>query len=150
MTLPMPLLALCIACALCGCRSASETTAASTAAPVVSDRALAIIRGRATYPERVKMPPGADLVVRLVDSAHGNSSPGTIAETRLEDVAGPPYDFSLRYDPARLRAAGRYALRAALHGPDGQLWFATASDVPVTPGMDGMVELRMMRMPGPD
>ena len=150
MSLSMPMLALSIACALSGCRSASDTTAAATAVAVSTDRALAIIRGRATYPERVKMPPGADLVVRLVDSTQGNSGADAIAETRLEDVAGPPYEFSLRYDPAGLRADGRYALRAALHGPDGQLWFATGSDVLVTPGLDGMVELRLMRMPGLD
>lgn len=154
MSLPLPMLAICIAFVLSGCRSASDTAASpiepSAAAPASADRNVAEIRGRATYLERVKMPPGADLVVRMIDRTQAESGRDVIAETTLEDVAGPPYDFSLRYDPAKLRGDGRYVLHAALHGPEGQLWFATESGVPVVPGSDDVVEFRMARVPGPD
>lgn len=108
----------------------------------------AVIRGRATYFERVKMPPGADLVVQLVDQQLAETPQPVIASLQLDDVAGPPYAFALPYDPAKLRANGSYGLHASLHGPDGALWFVTDARVPVMPGNNDVVELRMVRVPG--
>lgn len=108
----------------------------------------AVIRGRATYLERVKMPPGADLAVQLVDLQRADSPQAVIASLQLDDVAGPPYEFTLPYDPTRLRAKGMYGLHASLRGPDGELWFVTDARVPVTPGNNDVIELRMVRVPG--
>ncbi|HWI24385.1 MAG TPA: MliC family protein, partial [Lysobacter sp.] len=69
----------------------------------------------------------------------------TLATTTLEDVAGPPYDFALQYDPAKLRADGRYALAAVLRGADGAVLFTTPAPVPVKTGDANIVEFRMVR-----
>ncbi|GAB2522053.1 YbaY family lipoprotein [Lysobacter humi (ex Lee et al. 2017)] len=100
-----------------------------------------VILGEATYRERIKTPPGARLDVELVDAASG----AVLARTSVRDVAGPPMPFSLPYQPARVPAAGRYALRAMLVGPDGERWFATPAPVPVVPGEGTAVELLMHR-----
>lgn len=123
-----------------GSNPAPQQQGAASAQPV--------IRGRATYLERVKMPPGADLVVQLLDTRRAGTQPAVIASVRLDDVAGPPFPFTLPYDPAKLRAEGSHGLHASLHGPDGALWFATGTPIPVTPGDAAIVEVRMLRVPG--
>src|SRR5688500_7200313 len=107
-TLPLLLFAFGVS----GCAQAPD--GASAAEP-------AVIRGQATMLERIKMAPGADVTVRLVDATGG----AVLASTTLEDVAGPPYPFALAYDPAKVRADGRYAIDAQLRGADGNLLFAT-------------------------
>lgn len=107
------------------------------------------IHGRASYRERVKMPPGADLSVRLVDLQLAGTPDAVVAATTLPDVAGPPYAFDLPYDPAKLHANGRYGLHAELRGPDGELWFVTDAPVPVTPGSAAVIEVPMVRAAPP-
>lgn len=107
-----------------------------------------VIHGRATYLERIKMPPGADLVVQLIDNGATEAPQAVIASIRLEDVAGPPYDFNLPYDASKLRPGGLYGLHANLYGPGGEVWFMTDTRVPVTPGNSDLTEFRMVRVPG--
>lgn len=104
-----------------------------------------VIRGEATYRERIKTPPGARLDVRLVD-AGGD----VLARASMPDVAGPPIPFALPYDAARVRPGGRYALRAELVGPDGEVWFTTPTPVPVVPGAGTPVEILLHRGGGAD
>jgi len=115
-----------------------ETTTAT------SQRASAVLHGTATYRERIKMSPGADVLVQLVDL---QARVGVIAMTRLEDVAGPPYRFALSYDPSRLQTGGQYQVQAELIGPDGERWMQAKA--PVTPRSASPVELLLMRTPGP-
>jgi uncharacterized lipoprotein YbaY/uncharacterized membrane protein len=104
------------------------------------------IHGRATYLERIKIPPGADFTVQLIDSQLADTPQAVIAETTLQDVAGPPYEFSLQYDPAKIRPNGQYGLSANLRGVDGNLLFVTDTRVPVVPGDPKVVEFRMKRV----
>jgi uncharacterized lipoprotein YbaY len=102
-----------------------------------------VVLGQATYRERIKMPPGAALLVELV--AVEGAAPRVVARARKPDVAGPPIPFALPYDAAQVRANARYALRAELVGPDGERWFATPSPVAVVPGEGTSVELMLHR-----
>ena len=134
---------------LCACQPGPRPGSDSAPQQGVDAMPQSVIHGRATYRERIKMPPGADLVVQLVDNQLADTQQAVIASVQLDDVAGPPYDFTLPYDAARLRANGMYGLHASLRGPDGELWFVTDTRVPVTPGSDALVEFRMVRVPGP-
>lgn len=108
-----------------------------------------VITGTATYLERVKMPPGASLHVQLIDNQLADTPKAVLSEITMKDVAGPPYHFTLPYDPDNLRDVGVYTLNATLYGPDGQLWFATTTREAFDP-MDGTpVELRMRRVGNP-
>lgn len=134
------LLAACVA-TLAGCPAHSPDTSTggpASAAPSASASAT-MVRGTATYLERIKMPPGASLRVELLDAATG----ALVASKTLDDVAGPPYPFEVPV-PRASRATG-YALRATLIGPDGARWFETPAPVGVTAGGDA-VELRMRRV----
>src|SRR5688572_23826624 len=68
----------------------------------------AVIHGRATYRERIKMAPGADFTVQLIDNQLADTPQAVIATTRLDDVAGPPYEFTLPYDASKIRPNGMY------------------------------------------
>ena len=130
-TLPALLLTL----GLAACAQPPEDVAA--AAP-------AVVRGRAFFDERLKMAPGADVTVQLLDERAA-----VLATTTLEDVAGPPYEFALEYDAAKVRADGRHALDARLRAADGSLLFDTRPPVPVTLPASQPVEVRMTRVRGP-
>lgn len=133
---------------LCACQPAPKPAGDAGTQQSSVAATQAVIRGRATYLERIKMPPGADLVVQLIDHQRADTPQAVIASVQLDDVAGPPYQFALPYDPAKLRANGMYGLHASLRGPDGELWFVTDTRVPVTPGSNDVVEFRMVRVPG--
>lgn len=144
---PLPALAAFAWLAACSPSPPSAPTGAArpsrvTAVPEPGRATTGTIHGTATYPERIKLAPGADFSVQLVDAAEPHAA---IAQAGLEDVAGPPYAFALRYDLARIRADRRYGLRASLRAADGTLLFDTPTPVPVVPGGSQHIEFRMQR-----
>jgi len=142
-----PLLAsACLALAACTPRpeAGPEIPTPATDAP----RASATVEGRATYLERIAPPPGARLSVQLVDAQLADTPAAVIASQEFTDLQGPPYAFSLTYDPAKLRPNGQYGLHAGLRDAQGKLWFVTDTRVPVTPGTATPVEFRMVRAGG--
>jgi len=137
----LPFLLAACALSLAACQSApTRKSTGSAAAP----NASAVLRGSASYLERIAPPPGAALEVQLIADAAGEA-PQTIALQRFDGLRGPPYAFELRYDPARLHAGSTYSLRAALRDARGHLQFVTAARVPVTPGDKSVVALRLSR-----
>ncbi|HEY0229911.1 MAG TPA: YbaY family lipoprotein [Dokdonella sp.] len=104
----------------------------------------ALVHGRAFFLERMLLAPGATLDVLLIGE-QGDAAPATIAQAHFVDLHGPPYDFELPYDPARIDAGTHYSLRANLRNAEGHLEFATDARVPVTPGAAQRVEFRLVR-----
>lgn len=151
MTMPRRLSGLLLISALALLLAACQSTPAGASSGGTSSGGPAqhVITGTATYLERVKMPPGASLRVQLIDNQLADTPKAVLSEITMKDVAGPPYRFTLPYDPAKLRDGGVYGLNAALYGPDGQLWFITHTREPFDPIDDTPVELRMQRVPGP-
>lgn len=158
---PMPwsslAFALCVALAACQSPSGNadgSTPAATEAAPTNSGTATpaatgqAVIHRRAMYLEKIKMRPGGYLVVQLIDHQLADTPNAVIAQVRLDDIAGSPFDFSLPYDPSKLRANGLYGLHASLYGPEGDLVFVTDTRVPFVPGTDDVGEFRMRMVRG--
>lgn len=135
--------------ALAACQAVNRSeqrpgSALSAAAP------HAVVRGRATCIERIPPGPGATLDVLLIDddaSAEASAAPtATIASARWNDLHGPPYDFALPYDAARIDAQRHYSLRATLRDSNGHLEFATDRRVTVVPGASEAVEFRLVRV----
>ena len=102
------------------------------------------IVGTATYRERILVS-GAHLQVQLIDNRLADTPAAVIAEIRIDNASGPPYRFTLPYDPAKVRDGDRYGLHASLYDGDGRLQFVTDTRTPVTPGQDIAVELPMVR-----
>jgi uncharacterized lipoprotein YbaY/uncharacterized membrane protein len=136
------------ACVLVLAACQSPATAPTTGDAPAASRPAATIQGRAIYLERIAPLPGAVLSVQLVDSQLADTSAAVVASAEFTDLKGPPFAFTLPYDPARLRPNGLYGLHAGLRDAQGTLWFVTDTRVPVTPGSSAPVEFRMVRAGG--
>ena len=136
----LPLITACLL-ALAACQSPPTGNAAPT-------QPVAVIQGRALYLERIAPPPGATLSVQLVDNQLADTPAAVVASADFRDLKGPPFAFTLPYDPAKLRPNGMYGLHAGLRDAQGTLWFVTDTRVPVTPGASAPVEFRMVRAGG--
>ena len=90
----------------------------------------ATVRGEATYRERIAVPPGTRLEVSLSDVSRADAPAETIGETVLADAGQPPYRFEIDYQPERIIASHRYAVRARLTH-EGRLLFTTDQTYPV-------------------
>jgi heat shock protein HslJ/uncharacterized lipoprotein YbaY len=89
-----------------------------------------LIRGELTYRQRIALPPDSIAVVELRDSA-GNGP--VVAEWR-RTLGGQqvPIRFEMPYDPQKLKAGERYAVRGAIFAGGQPAWASDAK--PVTPG----------------
>lgn len=113
-----------------GCAQATGGPAAATpAAPAKT------LSGRVTYLQRIALPAGAVVAVRLddvslADTAATNLATATIT-TQGENV---PIAFTLTYDPAEIRDNHSYAVSARIT-IDGKLsWISTTRNSVLTAG----------------
>lgn len=105
-----------------------------------------VIHGRAFFLERMLLAPGATLEVQLIGEPPADpAKASTVAMMRFDDLHGPPYDFALPYDPARIDSSLHYGLRSMLRDAQGHLEFVTGALVPVVPGNEARVEFRLVR-----
>ena len=87
------------------------------------------IEGSVWYRERMALPPHAEIHVFLEDVARMDVPSEVIATTSIVPEGGPPWAFSLAYDPGKLRDKGRYVLRARIEA-DGHLMFISTQQIP--------------------
>jgi putative lipoprotein len=106
------------------------------------------IEGHVWYRERIALPPNAEILVFLEDVARMDVPSEVIATTRFEPEGGPPWMFSLEYDPHRLQDKGRYVLRARIEA-DGRLLFINTASIPAFQGnAGGPVQVLVSRVGG--
>jgi putative lipoprotein len=87
------------------------------------------IEGSVWYRERMALPPNAEIHVSLEDVARMDVPADVIATTRMVAEGGPPWTFSIAYDPRKLHDKGRCALCARIE-VEGQLMFISAQGIP--------------------
>src|SRR5688572_28458729 len=99
-----------LAVSLAACQPGNDSGAASTApAPPLTQGAHAIT-GSAAYSERIITPPGSSLRVQLIDNQLADTPDAVLLDMTFKDLSGPPFAFSLPYDPVKLRSGGQYGL----------------------------------------
>ena len=109
----------------------------------------ATVRGEAFYRERIAVPPGTQLEVVLSDISRADAPAETIADTVIADAGQPPYKFEIHYQPDRIIASHRYAVRARLTH-EGRLLFTTDQTYPViTSGNPTEVRLLLKHVAAP-
>ncbi|MDR0181691.1 YbaY family lipoprotein [Lysobacter arvi] len=140
------LLSVAVAAIVAACQPQGNTT--TRPAQPVTQGAHAVT-GTATYRERILPPPGSTLRVQLLDTLLADTPDAVIADATVKDVAGPPIAFTLPFDPAKLRANGRYGVHATLAGPDGTPMFVSDTRVPVDPAANVPVEIAMVQAGAP-
>jgi putative lipoprotein len=101
---------------------AAMTLAACAAMPGAR---MMSIEGSVWYRERIAPP--TDAVIRII--LENATSTELIAETRFMPQGGPPWAFTLAYDPQRIDAQGRYNLRAELRS-GGKIMFTSLENIP--------------------
>ena len=110
------LLILVFAAAVVAC--GSEMDGAST------EQAMAKIEGTVYYRERIVLPPNAVVEIQLEDVSRADALATVMATVTLNSDSGPPYPFSIDYDPAQIDSRMTYALRATIR-VDDKLMFTT-------------------------
>jgi uncharacterized lipoprotein YbaY/heat shock protein HslJ len=90
----------------------------------------ASVSGTATYRERMALPPDAVFEASLEDISRADTAAEILGRTQINSPGNPPIHFTIAYDPARIDATHRYAVRARiLRG--NQLLFTTDTPYPV-------------------
>ncbi|NTU78537.1 MAG: LPXTG cell wall anchor domain-containing protein [Chloroflexales bacterium] len=110
----------------------------------------AAVTGTVIYLERILPPPTAKVNVQLQEVSRADAPATVLAEQSIDTAGkGPPYAFSLSYDPAQIVDRGRYIVRAEIRDGE-QLLFTTTTSYPVitqgNPTSD--VEVRVERVGG--
>jgi len=104
-----------------------------------------IVRGTASYRERIALLPGAVFEAKLLDVSRQDAPALELASVRVEAPAGPPIRFELSFDPSRIDERHSYVVRASITHGD-RLMFTTDTAYPVlTRGHGHEVELLLVR-----
>lgn len=106
----------------------------------LSDRG--IIEGSVWYRERMALPTNAEIHIFLEDVARMDVPSDVIATTSFTPQGGPPWAFSLAYDPGKLHDRGRYVLRVRIEA-DGRLLFINTESIPAF-GRDSEMPLEIL------
>jgi putative lipoprotein len=94
--------------------------------------AAATLSGEVTYRERIALPPGASLKVRLIDMTAPGAPTRVEAEAAIASPGQVPLSFSLNFDDRVIDAAHSYALVAEI-SVGLELWFRNAEPFDVAP-----------------
>lgn len=115
----------------------------------VSMAATDVIRGSATYRERIALPPGTTLEVELLDVSKADAPSVLIASDSIPVLRQVPIAFALTYDPALIDEKNRYALTAKLMHAGGVLFRSTAITPVLTHGAKGAPEILLVQSQEP-
>lgn len=107
--------------------------------------AKAEVAGSAMYRERIALPEGAEFEATLVDVSRVDVAADVIGDVHFAAPAGPPIQFRIPYDPSRIDATHRYAVRARIVLQE-QVLFTTDTAYPVlTQGAPATVEVLLRK-----
>lgn len=97
--------------------------------------ATAQVTGTALYLPRILPPPTSVVTVQLLDTSRQDVPAVVLAEQQIQTKGGgPPYAFTLVYDPARIVATGTYAVQARLEDKGQLLFRSTRAYLVITQG----------------
>lgn len=85
------------------------------------------ISGTVLYRERIALPPGSTVEVRLEDTALADAPAKVLAQQTIMPQGQVPIPFQLSVDRATVDRNARPSLRASIKGPDDNLLFTTTS-----------------------
>lgn len=103
--------------AACDNRAAEQSSAAG---------ASGTFRGTVAYRERMALPPGATVEVRLEDVSLADAPAVLLGEQTIAvEERQVPFAFEVPYAPDAIEPRRRYGVRATIRAPDGTLLFAT-------------------------
>lgn len=99
---------------LAACATAPEITTGTT-----------VVNVTATYRERIMLPPGHVLTVRVEDVSLADAPAQVLAEASEPLTGGPPYRVTLGFPTSQIDPRNTYAARAEIRDAAGALVFVT-------------------------
>lgn len=120
--------------------------AAGPALPAMA--APRVLRGTVSYRERMALPPGAIIEVKLLDVSLADAPSRTIAETRVSGRRIPA-PWTLRFDSRQIEPRRSYALQARILDR-GRLLFITTERHSVFTGGPDKTDIWVQRVAGQD
>jgi uncharacterized lipoprotein YbaY len=129
-------LGLCLSILACGGEEMAEGNATA-----------AKIEGAVVYRERIALPPTAEIEIVFEDVSRPDAPATVISTLIMQAKNGPPYAFSIDYNPAQIDSRMTYALRATIR-VDGEMKFTTMDYTNPFSGNPVNVLVRMV--PGKD
>ena len=91
-----------------------------------------VLSGTVSYRERMALPDGAIVIVRLEDLAGADAQPDLLAEQTIPAQGRQvPIPFQLHYWTDRIEPGHRYTVRTEIRAADEKLLFTTAAAEPV-------------------
>jgi putative lipoprotein len=115
--------------------------------PPADDGDSVTVSGTVWYRERMALPPGAVVVIRVLDTSRADAPSITLAETRFEPETQVPVPFALTVPRSAFTARGSYAVAARIE-VDGSLAWVSDSHHAVTPDGPNAVEILVRRQGG--
>jgi uncharacterized lipoprotein YbaY len=108
-----------------------------------------VVSGTVTYRQRSALPPGAALIVKIVDVSRQDASGMVIAEQRI-DTSGKqvPIPFDLAYERSKIQERNRYALQAEIRDGNRLLFITDTSYPVITQGSPRNVEITVVPVGG--
>ncbi len=94
------------------------------------------ISGKVVYRERMMLPPGAVVEVKLLDVSLADAPARTISETRITDAKASPIPYTLRFNSAQIEPRRTYALQARIQQGDRLLFINTTRHAVFAGGKD--------------
>jgi putative lipoprotein len=88
------------------------------------------VTGEVLYRERIAMPEGAVVTVRVSDVSRADAPADVIGEQVIETPGNVPVKFSVGYDPAKIQPGHTYAVSARIE-VNGQLMWINTTHIPV-------------------
>ena len=121
-------------------------TSPGPASPPDMGHGMAVVTVTATYRERILLPPGHVLIVRVEDVSLADASARTLAEHREAlDGRAPPYPTTLGFPRSQIDPRHTYAVRAEIRDAAGALRFTTdARHAVLTQGAPSTAEIVMV------
>lgn len=108
-------------------------------------QALLTIEGTASYRERIALPPDAVFEATLQDVSRSDAAGQVIGQARVEQPAGPPFHFSIQYDPAQVEPNHIYLVRGRIVEGNRVLFMTDQRYQVLTQGHGSEIGMMMMQ-----
>ena len=118
----------------------------AAACSTLPETSMTEVQVTATYRERIMLPPGHVLTVKVEDVSLMDAPARVLAQTTQPlDGRGPPYAVTLSVPNSQIDARHTYAVRAEIRDPAGALRFTTDTRHSVlTQGAPNKVDIIMV------
>ena len=134
--------------------TAANTTPASTTTQTPGATSTpateAKVTGSVTYREKIALPTGAVVQVKLLDVSKQDAPAVTIGEQVITTTGNQvPFSFEIKYNPTAVDPRYSYSVRASIT-VEGKLWFTSDTSYPViTRGNPSTVEMILKKVAEP-